>query len=328
MGSRDPGKVNMGSDFMQAPTRPRPLVALGLPVYNGENYLAQALESLLAQTFGDFELIISDNGSVDGTESICRDFAARDRRIRYVRESRNRGVFWNFNRTFLMSDSPLFRWTAHDDLCEPGLLEACVKAMRERPEIVLAYPRTRVIGPAGESLWEYGTRLLTDAADAATRFRESIAHDHACYHIFGLIRSSVLKRTTLMGAYAGADRNLLAELALHGPFYEIPEPLFLRRDHPGTLSRVYRDPRDMADYVERTEAKRDKGPIHIPTLRRALGYWESLNRAPLSPQDRMACLGVLGRWAAARGRNWVARRMGVPEPLPVAYRVDGVMAAQ
>lgn len=309
-----------------------PLVALGLPVYNGENYLAQALESLLAQTYTDFEIILSDNGSTDGTEAICRAYAARDPRIRYVRESRNRGVFWNFNRTFELSRSPLFRWTAHDDLCAPTLLQRCVEAMRERPAAVLCYPRTRIIGVDGEPKFEYGKRLRSDAPDPARRFHEEISEDHACYHIFGLIRSDVLKRTSLMGAYAGADRNLLAELALLGPFYEIPEPLFMRRDHPDTLSRRFRDVRDMADYVHKTEARAEDQLIHLPTLRRALGYWDSLNRVPLSAQDRFACLGVLGKWAMVRGRNWVAKRLAAsepdPEPGPMRVRVDGVAAAQ
>ena len=320
------------NDGQTRPGLKAPFVALGLPVYNGENFLARALESLLAQTFGDFEIILSDNGSTDGTEAICREYAARDARIRYVRESRNRGVFWNFNRCFELSRSPLFRWTAHDDLCAPTLLERCVEAMADRPGVVLCYPRTRIIGADGEPKFEYGKRLRSDAADPALRFHEEISEDHACYHIFGLIRSDVLRRTSLMGAYAGADRNLLAELALLGPFYEIPEALFMRRDHPNTLSRKFRDVRDMADYVHKTEARAESQLIHIPTIRRALGYWDSLNRVPLSAQDRFACLGVLGKWAMIRGRNWVAKRLTAPvreaHPGPMLVRADVAAAAQ
>src|SRR6185369_4346332 len=106
-----------------------PSVSIGLPVYNGVNYLRQALDSLLAQTFGDWELILSDNGSTDATESICREFAARDGRIRYLREPVNRGATWNFNRVFELSRAPLFRWAAHDDVCSPELLERCVAAL-------------------------------------------------------------------------------------------------------------------------------------------------------------------------------------------------------
>src|SRR6266853_631610 len=74
----------------------RPIVSVGLPVYNGEAYLRQVLESVLAQTFTEFELVISDNASTDGTEKICREYAAADPRIRWHRQARNRGVTWNF----------------------------------------------------------------------------------------------------------------------------------------------------------------------------------------------------------------------------------------
>ena len=289
-----------------APTGSAPLVTIGLPVYNGENYLRPALESLLAQTFPDWELILSDNGSVDGTEAICREFAARDSRIRYLREPVNRGAAWNFNRVFRLCRSPLFRWAAHDDVCAPELLERCVAVLRARPDAVLAHPRTRIIGPQGESLGEYATRLRTDSPDPAVRFHDCICVDHACFPIFGLIRADRLRRTPLLGAFAGSDRNLLAELSLHGPFLEVPEILFQRRDHPGTSTRRFPSAK------ERMAWFRSDGRIAVaPTLRRAWGYWDSLSRVPLAPRDRLSCLGVLGKWAAARAGHWLSRRLAV-----------------
>jgi glycosyltransferase involved in cell wall biosynthesis len=291
-----------------------PLVTLGLPVYNGENYLRQALESLLSQTFKDWELILSDNGSTDGTEAICREFAARDIRVRYLREPVNRGATWNFNRVFRLSRSPLFRWAAHDDVCAPELLERCVAALRARPDAVLAFPRTRIIGPRNEHLGDYPIRLRTDWPDPAVRFHDCICVDHACFSIFGLIRADRLRRTPLLGSFAGADRNLLAELSLLGSFAEVPEILFHRRDHPGTSTRQYPSAKDRAAWF-RTDAH---APLS-PTLRRAWGYWQSLNRAPLGPRDRLACLGVLGKWAGARTRHWVNRRFALsagPVPVP------------
>lgn len=291
-----------------------PLVTLGLPVYNGENYLRQALESLLSQTFTDWELILSDNGSTDGTEAICREFAARDARVRYYRESVNRGATWNFNRVFHLSRSPLFRWAAHDDVCSPQLLERCVAALRSRPDAVLAYPRTRIIGPRNEHLEDYPIRLRTDSPDPAVRFHDCICVDHACFAIFGLMRADWLRRTPLLGSFVGADRNLLAELSLLGPFTEIPEILFHRRDHPGTSTRQFPSAKDRAAWFG--------GDAHTPlspTLRRAWGYWESLNRVPLAPRDRLACLGVLGKWAGARMRHWLISRIALaagPMPMP------------
>lgn len=292
------------SDQAESSSARAPLVAMGLPVYNGDNYLRQALESLLAQTFADWELILSDNGSTDGTEAICREFAARDSRIRYLREPVNRGAAWNFNRVFRLSRSPLFRWAAHDDTCSPELLERCVQALQARPDAVLAHPRTRIIGPQGEPLWDYATRLRTDSRDAATRFHDCICVDHACFPIFGLMRSKLLRRTPLLGAFAGADRNLLAELALYGPFLEVPEILFQRRDHPNTSTRQFPSAKDRAAWF-----RAGAGNAMSPTMRRAWGYWESLNRVPLAPADRLACLGVLGKWSAARLGHWLSRQI-------------------
>src|SRR5581483_7973034 len=121
-----------------------PKVSIGLPVYNGENYLAQAIECLLAQTFSDIELIISDNASTDGTEAIARDFAARDRRVRYVRQPLNRGAGWNFSETFRLAQGEYFKWAAHDDLCAPTFIERCVKVLDVDRELVLCFSRSAV----------------------------------------------------------------------------------------------------------------------------------------------------------------------------------------
>lgn len=284
-----------------ARTRP-PLVSLGLPVFNGENYLRPALASLVAQTYTEWEMIISDNGSTDATPEICREFQARDPRIRYYREEINRGATWNFNRVFTLSRGTFFRWAAHDDVCEPDLLERCVAGLLRRPEAVLCHPRTRVIGPAGQFLYDDPVRLRTASERPADRFHDLICVDHGCYQIFGLMRVEVLGRTPLLGEYAGADRNLLAELALHGPFLEIPQRLFLRRDHPGTTTRMYPDP------AERTAWFAANGQVgRHPTLKRGVEYGHSLLRAPLAARDRVDCLAQLGKWFGQRARSALRR---------------------
>jgi glycosyltransferase involved in cell wall biosynthesis len=107
-----------------------PKVTIGVPVYNGEKYLAAALDTLLAQSFEDFELIISDNASTDCTEEIARAYAARDGRVRYERSGANRGCAWNHNRVFALARGRYFRWAAHDDLCAPTLLARTVELLR------------------------------------------------------------------------------------------------------------------------------------------------------------------------------------------------------
>jgi glycosyltransferase involved in cell wall biosynthesis len=114
-------------DFETRGASRTPRLAIGLPVHNGERYVSQAIDSLLGQTFTDFTLIVSDNGSTDATEEICRAYARRDARIRYHRSDENRGAAWNFNRVFELADSPYFKWAAYDDLCAPHFVERCIE---------------------------------------------------------------------------------------------------------------------------------------------------------------------------------------------------------
>src|SRR5215212_2547350 len=106
-----------------------PQVSLGVPVYNGEKYLAEALESLLQQDYADFEIIISDNASTDGTEEICRNFAGRDKRIRYYRNETNIGASPNYNRTFELARGRYFKWCAHDDVCLPAFVRRAAEVL-------------------------------------------------------------------------------------------------------------------------------------------------------------------------------------------------------
>lgn len=275
-----------------------PLVSLGLPVYNGANYLREALDSILAQTYRNWEVVLSDNGSTDGTADICAEYAARDGRIRYYRHAVNMGASRNFNFTFALARGPLFRWTAHDDVAAPDLLERCVAGLLAHPGAVLCHPRTRVIGPAGEAILDYDVRLRTDSPRPEERYHDLVCLDHSCFAIFGLMWSSVLRRTPLLGAFVGSDRNLLAELALHGPFHEIPEFLFYRRDHPNTSTRQFPHASARLAWF-----RQSPGGARFPTLRRGYEYLASLARAPLDPGERLACLGALGKWCGHRALN-------------------------
>src|SRR5882762_1549884 len=116
-----------------------PRISIGLPVYNGENFITDALESILGQTYTDFELIISDNASTDRTEALCKSYAARDPRIRYWRNAENLGAARNFNRVFELSSGEYFKWTAHDDVLAPDYLEKCIEASDRDPSVVLVY---------------------------------------------------------------------------------------------------------------------------------------------------------------------------------------------
>jgi glycosyltransferase involved in cell wall biosynthesis len=130
-----------------------PRLGIGLPVFNGENYLEETLVSLLSQTYSDFELIISDNASTDGTGDLCRAYAARDRRIKYYRNSTNIGATQNWYRVFDLSCAEYFAPAAHDDLYAPDYMEKCIAVLQQDPSVVVCYSKTRVID-------EHGTLVL------------------------------------------------------------------------------------------------------------------------------------------------------------------------
>lgn len=128
----------------------RPTVSIGLPVYNGATFLPAALDSLLAQTFADVELIISDNASSDSTDEICRVYASRDKRIRYTRNSLNIGPLPNFLRTLELASGKYFMWASHDDLWSVDYVRRLVAGFDAQPSVLLVAGRTDYITERGE----------------------------------------------------------------------------------------------------------------------------------------------------------------------------------
>ncbi len=208
-----------------------PRVSIGIPVYNGQHYLGEAIDAILTQTFKDFELIICDNASLDDTEKICRKYAAFDRRIRYYRNEKNIGPAHNFNLVYKYASGEFFKWAAHDDLLAPTFLEKCVEVLGKRSDVVIAYPKAMIIDLNSQEVGPYKRKLDTNSNDIVRRFHV-LLKGHACYEIFGLIRRNALEKTPLMGLYAHGDGVLLSRLALLGRFEEIPEYLFFPREHP------------------------------------------------------------------------------------------------
>ena len=207
-----------------------PKVSIGLPVYNGEPFIKETLDAILAQTFVDFELIICDNASTDATEKICQSYAAKDKRINYYRNQHNIGATGNFNRVFQLSSGEYFKWAAHDDLLAADYLAQCVEVLDRDRSVVLCHSQVQIIDERGKAICDYTIRLNTDSNNPVTRFHDLLTH-HLCYPIFGLIRANTLRKTSLMGNHGHTDGVLLASIALQGRFYEIPQPLFFSRNH-------------------------------------------------------------------------------------------------
>ena len=211
-----------------------PRVAIGLVVYNGQGHLAAAIDSLLSQTMDDLVLDISDNGSTDQTEEICRSYAAADSRVRYVRHDENRGPTWNHNYVVRASpDTELFKWCADDDVYEPTYLERCVAELDERPELVACHSRVGYINEHGEELMRSFRQLHFDDDRPWARFEQVLVRPHDFSIAFAVIRRSALDRVRPFQPVYNSDAIKLAELAFLGPFGEVPEHLFLNRGHPG-----------------------------------------------------------------------------------------------
>jgi glycosyltransferase involved in cell wall biosynthesis len=276
-----------------------PRLTIGLPVHNGEAYLAEALDALLGQTYTDFELIISDNASSDATETICRDYAARDPRIRYLRQPRNIGAIPNHNVVFAESHTELFKWASDDDLYARDLVERCVAALDEHPEAVLAHSWTAYIDATNAITDAVEYPLRTASARVATRFRSMLLDDGGDDD-YGVIRADVLRRIPPYDSYHRSDRTIIAELALHGRFQQVPEWLFFRRHHPGSIESHRRTIRDKAVAWDPRRASRWRHPVARLIAEYVFAYVAAIARAPLATRDRIACYRELWRWLVSR----------------------------
>ncbi len=210
------------------------LVSIGIPVYNGENFIEKAIESILDQDFGDFELNISDNASADGTENICRRYAMLDSRIRYERLPENRGASYNYNRVFRMSQGKYFKWAAHDDLVKPLFLSRCVARFEESEDsISVVYPRAEFVDEDGETIAADKDRQRADSDYAFVRAFRMLQAMNMAACVFGLFDRSKLEKTTLIGSFGASDYALLLQASFFGSIVQLEgEPLFQRRIHP------------------------------------------------------------------------------------------------
>ena len=175
-----------------------PKVSIGMPVYNGEAFIREALDSLLAQTFTDFELIISDNASTDGTEAICREYAAKDARIRYVRQAENRGALVNFEFVLDAARSDLFMWAAYDDLWAADFLMDATTLLQEK-DIDFVFPtfelRSIKLGMAKRNKnRSFGFISSSDRRWRVLNFLSVHFMSHSANIVYSLFRKKIIKK--------------------------------------------------------------------------------------------------------------------------------------
>lgn len=306
-----------------------PRLSVGLPVYNGANYLAESFDALLGQSFEDFELIVSDNASTDDTAEICRHYEKQDFRVRYFRQERNVGLAPNHNFTVDQARGELFKWGSNDDLYGRDLLKLCVEALDEHPQVVLAHSWTAMIDGAGNVTRADPYPLNTASPSAPERFR-SMLFDDGGDDDGGIIRTDVLRRVSRKDSYHHADRTIITEIGLHGPFYQVPDWLYFRRDHPERAERACPTMRSRCANMDPRRAD----PLRHPAVRLygeyVWAYAAMIRNAPLSRADQRACYRHLADWMISRARPGRSRNAqpaaapGTPVPqIPVHAIVAG-----
>jgi glycosyltransferase involved in cell wall biosynthesis len=245
----------------------QPIVSFGVPVYNGHKHLRETLDSLLAQTYPDFELIISDNASSDATPDICQEYASRDSRIQYHRQTENIGAPANWNFVASRACGRYFKWSSASDNCKPNFLTSCVPILDSDPSVVISFGKTTYIDAAGQSatLPDRDVEVLDDSPSA--RFQRICAHLVVNNEQYGLIRRDALMKTGLVPAYPHGDLVLMAELALLGKFKRIASPLLVRR-----LDKHYWTGMMSREEFESLFWPHSQPQIRFDLIRRHLGY--------------------------------------------------------
>jgi glycosyltransferase involved in cell wall biosynthesis len=272
------------------------------------------LDALISQTYTDFELVISDNASTDSTAEICQEYAAHDERIRYVRQAKNVGAAANHNLLVPHARGRYFKWASHDDLYAPSLLEACIAALDDHPDAVLAHCADALIDEAGAVVDRPPYLLQTESPRAAVRMR-SLLRCLGGNDFYGVIRTDVLRSVRPHGTYYNADRTFMAGLVLAGPFVHVPETLYFRREHDARASRAS-SRRARAVVLGPDRSSRLRHPMVRIYAEYLAGFVSAVNRAPLPPREKLECLGEIARWLGGFARPGSAGQIAGHEPLP------------
>lgn len=295
--------------------RHRPRLSIGLPVYNGEDYLRIAVESVLAQSFSDFELILADNASTDGTGDLCRSYAARDRRVRHLPSMSNRGSAWNWNRCVAEATAPYFQWLCHDDAVEPANAAALVAAIDAAgDDVVCAYPETLLMDETGATAGRYDDPLDLESDEPAARLESILTGLSLVNPLFGVIRTEVLDDTRCMQGFARADTVLMIELFLRGRAVKVHEELFRRRRHDAA-SMVAHDTSGLDLFYDTSRTSTAK----LPTWRLFSAYARAVKEAPLPAAERARCAVLLAKSKYRKGL-WRDARALLPRSAPSTDR--------
>lgn len=218
--------------------RPPARVTIGMPAYNSSATIELAIESLLAQTFRDFELVVSDNASADRTCDIVENYAAKDSRVRLVRQKTNIGA--NFNYAFVAKQArgEYFKWASSNDWCAPTMLERCVAQLDQQPEATLAHTYTRLFSQTIDDATDYVNSLSLIEPEPSSRFVRLVQTMRLNNAMNGVMRVAALRQAGDVRPHFGGDNVFMGRLALLGKFLEVPEYLFYRQMNEATATAL------------------------------------------------------------------------------------------
>ena len=278
-----------------------PCISIGLPVYNGERFISEAIQCVLNQTFSDWELVICDNSSTDRTVEICHQFAERDSRIRVHQNTRNMGVCFNYSEVFRLSRGRYFKWMAHDDLFAPRFIEACIQELEKDESVVLAFTKMCYVDAKGQLLRRQTSELSVTGSTVESRakqFLESAAQStDFLWLAYGVVRQEVLQQSGSMGLYAGSDHVMLFRIALRGRIEQIEEEMFFRREHSeASTCKRGSTVRERAKFAYADDNRR----LVLPWCRMLKEHMDSAMKAPVPLRSKLACTSaVIRRFLAA-----------------------------
>lgn len=265
-----------------------PKVSIGLPVYNGEAYLADTLDCLLSQSYTNIEVVVSDNASSDSTETIANEYVRKDQRVVYYKNRKNVGVAKNYNMAFERSTGKYFKWAAMGDICGTTFIEKCVDILEECDDVVLCYPRTRVFSDDVLDSTDYDDNLDLQFENPSDRFRLLLANLKLNNAMNGVIRSDVLGKTVLHKVFVGSDICLMAELALRGKIREYPEFLFYRRINESTATILKSE-----EEIGRFFQPGSQSALLFQNTKGIATLYSIVARAPISLTEKAKCFGYL-----------------------------------
>jgi glycosyltransferase involved in cell wall biosynthesis len=265
---------------------PSPFLTVGMPTFNSAATIRSAIDSLLAQRFGDFELVISDNASTDDTWAIVQEYTQRDPRVRAMRQARNIGANANYSAVFDRARGRYFKWASSNDWCAPDFLAQCVERLERDPELVLVAPRTRLFQSDLAQATNYSGDIACMQASPAERFIHAGTKLALNNVMNGVVRLDALRQTRLIEHYPGADTVLVGHLALLGKISLLDDRLFYRRMDAATATRMMSEAA-----VMRHHYPDDTWRSRLPSWRLALGWLRVALTAPVPGSEKRRALG-------------------------------------